>query len=403
MDELDVICTLDGEPLDRQSGHGYYVRPRSQADGFQGFVVWAEPGWPPGPGTAQSLAMALADTLRVNLVETILAFITSDDQHQAQLLRIAGAFAHYQDVCEEIAEGVDPPIPKEPRSGHAKPTPAPESERSRNERPPSGPDAALPAAPPVPLYSFDSLCLHGEPLIVVGEQAGADSRQHQPRGSNGPSTTEVTNRRGPATAIRAPAGTDLSALDALGMKIAVTYEVRRLQRVSGSVVTITDGIFRGLQSGDSLVVEVHTPRAVARAEALSEVVNGVMKELEAHGISRVHPGFDLLTIRDGEIDRMIELKSSGVDARVQAMSWNEWKSASRSSLRAKFWLYLVGNLRADLDHASPYVRAINDPFGSLVSETVEDRRLQRAVQLRVREFIEAEHLDLTVTRPAGSL
>ena len=108
----------------------------------------------------------------------------------------------------------------------------------------------------------------------------------------------------------------------------------------------------------------------------------------------------MLTIRGGEIDRMIELKSSGVDARVQAMSWNEWKSASHSDLRAKFWLYLVGNLRADLDHASPYVRAIKDPFGSLVSETVEDQQLKRAVQLRVREFATAEHLDLTVTRPA---
>ena len=85
------------------------------------------------------------------------------------------------------------------------------------------------------------------------------------------------------------------------------------------------------------------------------------------------------------------------------MSWNEWKSASYSSLRSKFWLYLVGNLRADLDHASPYVRAINDPFGSLASETVEDQQLKRSVQLRVREFATAEHLDLTVTRAAESL
>lgn len=239
--------------------------------------------------------------------------------------------------------------------------------------------------------------------MVVGEPAGADSQQHQPRGSNGPSTAEMTNGRGPGTASRAPAGTDLSALDALGMRIAVAYEVRRLQCVSESVTTIIDGELHGLQSGDSLVVEVHTPAAVAQAEALSEVVRGVMKDLEVHGISHIHPGFDLLTIHRGEIDRLIELKSSGVDARVQAMSWNEWKSASRSSLRAKFWLYLVGNLRADLDHASPYVRAINDPFGSLVSETVEDQQLKRSVQLRVREFTEAEHLDLTVTRPAESL
>ena len=81
------------------------------------------------------------------------------------------------------------------------------------------------------------------------------------------------------------------------------------------------------------------------------------------------------------------------------MSWNEWKSASHSDLRARFWLYLAGNLRADLDHASPYLRAINDPYGSLVGETVEDRQVRRAVQLRVREFATAEHLDLTVVVP----
>lgn len=150
---------------------------------------------------------------------------------------------------------------------------------------------------------------------------------------------------------------------------------------------------------DTLVVDVHTPAAIARAEKFSDIVRRVMQNLEASGVSRIHPGFDLLSIRGGEIDRLIELKSSGVDARVQAMSWNEWKSASHSELRAKFWLYLAGNLRADLDHASPYVRAINDPFGSLVSETVEDRQLRRAVQLRVREFTKAEHLDFTVIRP----
>ena len=135
---------------------------------------------------------------------------------------------------------------------------------------------------------------------------------------------------------------------------------------------------------------------------LPDAVKKVMAHLEAQGVSRVHPGFDLLAIRDGEIDRLIELKSSGVDARVQAMSWNEWKSASHSDLRSRFWLYLAGNLRADLGHASPYLRAIKDPFGSLVGETVEDRQVRRAVQLRVREFASAEHLDLTVLDPAAA-
>jgi hypothetical protein len=61
-----------------------------------------------------------------------------------------------------------------------------------------------------------------------------------------------------------------------------------------------------------------------------------------------------------------------------------------------FWLYLVGNLRADLGHARPFIRAIKDPFGSLASRELEDHRVSRAVQLRVREFTEAEQLDLGV-------
>lgn len=79
---------------------------------------------------------------------------------------------------------------------------------------------------------------------------------------------------------------------------------------------------------------------------------------------------------------------------------DEWKSASHSDLRSTFWLYLAGNLRSDLGHAPPYLRAICDPFGSLVGETVEDRQVRRAVQLRVREFATAEHLDLTVVLPS---
>lgn len=122
----------------------------------------------------------------------------------------------------------------------------------------------------------------------------------------------------------------------------------------------------------------------------------VLLELEAEGVSRLYPGFDILTIADGKPDRLIELKSSGVDARVQAMSWNEWKTARASNMRDRFWLYLVGNLRSDLAHAVPFVRAIGDPFGSLVADEVEEQQLRRAVQLRVREFSKAEHLDLGV-------
>ena len=391
VDELDLICTLDEDVLKRQYDRGYFIRPKTASEAYQAFIVWEGSGWPPSPDTAQSLAMALADTLGVNLVETFLAFITSDDRRRHQLLSIAGASGHFEEILAEIREDSD--VHEEHQPIVAEPTAAPESERTSDERQAIWHDATHPAAPPVPLHRFESLLLDGEPLIVAGEQTSADSQQDGPRRSDGSS--------GATPPSRAPAGTDLSALDDLGMQIAIAYEARRLKRIIGSVAIISDGILRGisgLRAQDTLVVDVHTPTEIARAEKLSDVVARVMKNLEASGVSRTYPGFDLLSIRGGEIDRLIELKSSGVDARVQAMSWNEWKSASRNDLRAKFWLYLAGNLRADLDNAIPYLRAINDPFGNLESKTVEDRQLRRAVQLRVREFTTAEHLDLTVNR-----
>ena len=42
----------------------------------------------------------------------------------------------------------------------------------------------------------------------------------------------------------------------------------------------------------------------------------------------------------------------------------------------------------------PYVRGINDPLGSLASDETSAERVSRAVELRFREFAEAEHLDL---------
>ena len=191
---------------------------------------------------------------------------------------------------------------------------------------------------------------------------------------------------------RTPLGTDLSALDALGMRIAVAYELLRL-RASGcpDACLVRAG---ELSDEGSVVVDVHSPEAIREAEQSSPTVLTVMRTLQGAGVSRLYPGCDLLTIRDGVIDRMIELKSSTVDARVQEMSWNEWKTAGSSSIRHLFWLYLVGNLRADLEQAVPFVRAIHDPFGTLAAQTTIHEQRRRSVQLKVREFTQAEHLDL---------
>lgn len=139
VDELVLDCTLDGQALERQSGRNDFVRPRSGSEQLQGFVLWNGPAWPPAPDTGQSLAMALADTLGVNLVETFLAFITSNERQRRQLLDIAGASGHYQDVLDELAEG--PENETEADTTVAEPTAAPESEQSRDEGRSTRPDS----------------------------------------------------------------------------------------------------------------------------------------------------------------------------------------------------------------------------------------------------------------------
>ena len=140
-----------------------------------------------------------------------------------------------------------------------------------------------PASPKNPLHDFDSLLIDGEPLLVTGESpsGGKDGSNRQGGGSGG----------GTGSAARAPSGTDLSALDALGMQIVIAYEVRRLKRLSDSVAVIADGEMRGV--ANSLVVEVHTPAAILRAEELSDQVKAVMADLEQAGVSRTFPGFDI--------------------------------------------------------------------------------------------------------------
>lgn len=124
----------------------------------------------------------------------------------------------------------------------------------------------------------------------------------------------------------------------------ITFAFER-RRFEGTTIAVLPG--GDANAANILVVDVSSPAMIAAAIQVSATVKAAFETLGEQGISELHPGFDILTIKNGEIDRMVELKSSGVDAQVQAMSWNEWKTA-KGTLRDRFWLYLVGNLRADL-------------------------------------------------------
>jgi hypothetical protein len=79
------------------------------------------------------------------------------------------------------------------------------------------------------------------------------------------------------------------------------------------------------------------------------------------------------------------------------MTWNEWKTAQHSQIRPYFYLYLVGNLRADLPNAQPFIRTVHDPFANLWNTTTTtETAIRRTVQLNIQEFDAAEELTLGV-------
>lgn len=393
---LSMSCAFRGEGLGVIPQRPFHVRRMDSGD-FQGFIVWTGPAWPPVAEDAQVLAMALAEALEVNSVETFLSFINASPGMRRQLLDLAGASDTWN-VAEELTGGeldsnsvggADEPdvVSSQQTDGH--------STEAEPLVPAASPPAASPAAPVIPIHKFEDLRIDGEVIQVAGE-AWSTATEERAHPAEVPSNTAAaTGSRGTA---RAAQGTDLSELDRLGMRITIAFEGRRFK---GCSVAVLPG--EELTSGtDVLIVDVSSPSMIKQAKAQSSVVNDVFESLRGEGINELYPGFDVLTIKETAIDRMIELKSSGVDAQVQDMSWNEWKTAS-GGVRSHFWLYLVGNLRADLQNAAPFVRAVKDPFGTLASAASEDVIRKRTVQLRVREFEAADELKLSIRGgPPGS-
>jgi hypothetical protein len=194
--------------------------------------------------------------------------------------------------------------------------------------------------------------------------------------------------------------TGLGELDRLGMFVALTFERNRLTREGLKEAEIFD-VNDEQEQRRAFVFDVSTLAAIEHARSSSEQFSEALTVLERHGLSIQAPGFDILTLnpqRPQSLDRLIELKSSGVNARIQEMSWNEWKSARHSELRKLFYLYLVGNLRSDLGDAVPFIRAVHDPFATIWAEEVQQASKSRRIQLSVTQFTAAEHLELGIRR-----
>jgi hypothetical protein len=245
-----------------------------------------------------------------------------------------------------------------------------------------------------PLYLPDQLLVDGEPIVMHGANTS-----RQPETRTGPGSNEGNKSTNNGAGGGYGGRTDLDLLDKVGMTVALAFERNRLRKSGIHDAQIFDPSANGDQP-NAVVFDLSTPDRIARARIASAKFNSAMNTLQdKFGVSPDWPGFDVLTLDPQApdlLDRLIELKSSGVASRIQEMSWNEWKTAASSALRARFYLYLVGNLRSDLAGSKPFIRTIRNPFEQLIADVQVNRILSRKVQLAVHDFKEAEHLDLSV-------
>jgi hypothetical protein len=404
---LDLSCKLDGQEIAVGEGsREAFVDLGSNP--VQAFIVWGENSWPPDQREAETLAGALCDVLGAGYFESFIALLQSESPTlRERILRRAGApvdvddkralfqAAGEGDGHQEAAATGDGAGTEEPKTA-ATPTGAQEDPATGPAAAGHGGDGAV-VRPRVPLYEPADLLIDGVPLIITGNPAGGDRDQ-------GKGTAPGGTKPGPGTGNgRFGGNTDLEKLDALGMWVALSFERGRLHRAGLSEAKVFD-TESATADAHVLVFNVSKPEFVESARSKSNQFHAAMSWLHAtFGVVPDWPGFDILTLdlrAPNSVDRMIELKSSGVASRIQEMTWNEWKTAKASTLRDRFYLYLVGNLRADLTAAQPYIRTIRNPFEQMVADVQVARSVQKKVQLAVHEFREAEHLDLTV-KPTG--
>ncbi len=383
--QLYIACSLEGEQLMSGAPRQAFV-DRSTGDP-RAFVRWGEYPWPPDPSEAEALAAAITDVLEVSYFEPLLALLVADAPGRDRLLHLAGATNNLDGAQEALnLESSEEPLIGGGEPSLPKPTPGvsldAEDKGSADAR-----AAGLSASARVRLVDVRSLVLAGDPIVEAGKGRGhvtpAGTRTHDLGGGG---STRPTSAYG--------GGTDLGALDRIGMYIATIFEQRRLQK-AGVTATVFDP--ENAQATDA-VFDVSTPEAVHWATSESSRFTQAMERLRLLGISGDAPGFDILTLdetEESDLGRLIELKSSGVNARSLDMTWNEWKSARTDELRRHFYLYLVGNLRADID-AAPFIRAIRDPFGELRATERSDRSARRKVSLDVQAFSRAEFQSLVV-------
>ena len=385
--DIRVGCQLDGQQIAEPATRDRFVRHRPDGS-VQAYVKWGADPWPPSRVDAEALAAALTDLFETSLFESFFTLISSESpESRLRTLRMAGAPTDLLEAELDLAPDSEEVAIDTPTVLRVAPTADEQSDAELSEHASQGEDGR---EGQIPLYDPRLLLVEGVPVMVAGEERGVPSNGNGgPRGEHG-SDGVGGWRRGL---------TDLTELDRVGMTVALLYELNRLTSLGSQAIEIFDA---EAPSRDAFVFNVSNPAAIRHAKEGSARFRDVLAYLTDHGLSEDFPGFDILSIdpaNAGLPSRLIELKSSGVNATMQTMTWNEWKTAKDSRLRGHFYLYLVGNLRSDLTGARPFVRAVHDPVAALLSTEAREV-VHRSVQVNVRQFKEAEHLDLTVRTEA---
>ncbi|MHB9129924.1 MAG: sacsin N-terminal ATP-binding-like domain-containing protein [Armatimonadota bacterium] len=393
---LELRCTLGDKKIGvNRSNRDTYVCMEGN-EVRCAFLVWGETAVPCDPRYAEALAVAFCDVLGINYFESFLALIqarTNDERDR--LLRRAGAprdiaerramlFGDVQvsdahppivETYDEDIKTVEPPTTVKHNDSS---NDAGESQQDQDSR--------------VRLYNPADLIVDGTPSLALGTEAADDSPVERMKDYH-LAVSSVAHRTGGYGG-----HTNLTALDDLGMSIILTYELNRLHHAGNTTATVFD-VSIEMPQPDALVFDVTTPENIERARGFSPRFAAVLQQLAREGLSVDWPGFDVLTLSTDAamcFDRLIELKSSGVASRLLELTWNEWKTAQSSTLREHFYVYLVGNLRADIPGSIPFIRAYRNPFEQLQASVSTQRSLQRKVKLSTTDFREAEHLDLIV-------
>ena len=323
-------------------------------------------------GIDEALACVICEFMNVRHFEGIFTLLsTATTSHdRKRLLRLAGAPCEDEDLRSKEREllgkqdhrhqlidiEIQPPTTAwEPRAD--KKTTPDAADTTRTQR------CTYSLIDPDTLSFEDGQIVESRPLDASRNRSRQTSRPRRE-----PNISGRLNTVGPSQEY-------IDDVDHTGTILAMRYEVMRLKRDYDC------------SEPAEYIFNIHNPERVREARE-SPIAGPCLEQLQECGVGLPYPGFDLLTVcpETDRIDRLIELKSSGLAIRKVAVTWNEWKTARNQEIRQHYYLYVVGGLRA-ASSGEPFLREIQNPFEILQKrEHTERAHTQRKIQLDLRYF-----------------